>query len=337
MLYNKINIEKRIINLFSWILFILIIILVSLNTSYFINVKAQENNETINNITNNILNQTLNQTENQIFLNSTLIVLHSNNSYVNESIKFYAYYKNESNNIIFGNCTIKIDNQTNIMVYNQTYYYIEEIFNSNKTYNYFVNCSSFIYLPKNISGLINISLNFNQTTLINQNNSNQNYTNNNTTNNNITNIFDKDNDGFTNETDCNDENPNINPGKKEILYNNLDDDCNPLTTDYIILNINTDKNNYNANEVVKINFYALNYSDTYLTINTPTNVSYVYIFSNKSYPLEQNFSLTTINGKYTIEAINYYENYSIQKIIDFNVSSDFNVDIEANQTEAYEN
>ncbi|MEM2138592.1 MAG: hypothetical protein QXM96_00345 [Candidatus Woesearchaeota archaeon] len=332
MLYNRTHIEKRTIHLLSWILFILIIILVSLNTKYFVNVKA-EINETINSTINQTLNQTQDQTENQISLNSTLIVLHSNNSYVNESVKFYAYYKNQSGNIIFGNCTIKIENQTNLMIYNQTSYFFEKIFNSNKTYNYFVNCSSSNYLSINITGLINISLNFNQTNLINQNNTNNQNINNNS---NITNIFDKDNDGFTNETDCNDENQNINPGKKEILYNNFDDDCNALTTDYIILNINTDKSNYNANEVVKINFYALNYSDTYLTINTPTNVSYVYIFSNKSYPLEQNFSLTTINGKYTIEAINYYENYSIQKIIDFNVSSDFNVDIEANQTEAYE-
>ena len=33
------------------------------------------------------------------------------------------------------------------------------------------------------------------------------------------------------ELDCNDDNPEIHPNHKEIPYNGLDDDCNPLTPD----------------------------------------------------------------------------------------------------------
>ena len=42
---------------------------------------------------------------------------------------------------------------------------------------------------------------------------------------------DEDGDGFTSDEDCDDTNPNINPNQTEIVYNGLDDDCNPVTLD----------------------------------------------------------------------------------------------------------
>jgi len=44
-------------------------------------------------------------------------------------------------------------------------------------------------------------------------------------------IIDNDQDGFANSIDCDDENPNVNPGQFEVPYNGLDDDCNPITLD----------------------------------------------------------------------------------------------------------
>jgi hypothetical protein len=43
--------------------------------------------------------------------------------------------------------------------------------------------------------------------------------------------LDRDNDGWNDNIDCNDTNPQINPGIKEIFYNDIDDDCNPITLD----------------------------------------------------------------------------------------------------------
>ena len=43
--------------------------------------------------------------------------------------------------------------------------------------------------------------------------------------------IDEDRDGFQWSVDCNDRNPDVNPGQIEIPYNGKDDDCDPTTPD----------------------------------------------------------------------------------------------------------
>ncbi len=47
----------------------------------------------------------------------------------------------------------------------------------------------------------------------------------------VTDVTDLDNDGYYADEDCNDNNPDVNPGATEVPYDGLDNDCNPSTPD----------------------------------------------------------------------------------------------------------
>ncbi|MBN2422304.1 PKD domain-containing protein [Candidatus Woesearchaeota archaeon] len=145
-------------------------------------------------------------------------------------------------------------------------------------------------------------------------------------------ITDNDGDGYPPGTDCNDNNPDINPGMQEILYNGADDDCNSATLDYILFDITANKQTYALGELVILTLYSIDNSDTYVTINSPSNVSYIYIFMNETYPLTQEFIYTNNSGLYSVEAINYYKNYTNSKIIDFDVQNNLQLNVQANDT-----
>ena len=66
-------------------------------------------------------------------------------------------------------------------------------------------------------------------------------------------VVDNDGDGFFNDVDCDDTNPNINPDATEVAYDGIDNDCDPSTRDDDIDNdgfgiaIDCDDNNPNIN------------------------------------------------------------------------------------------
>ena len=52
-------------------------------------------------------------------------------------------------------------------------------------------------------------------------------------------IADTDGDGYFSDVDCDDQNPDVNPGAVEIPGNGIDDDCNPATPDVVALTAGT--------------------------------------------------------------------------------------------------
>ncbi|MBT3721721.1 hypothetical protein HN789_04900 [archaeon] len=250
-------------------------------------------------------------TTNLTVINSSLEIWDTNFVYVNESVTIYANYSYENGTIIGIDICQFIGEYMSFNMTSGLYYYIET-YDTPGNYSYDIYCYKEGYAEKEEFGIIEVI---------------QNTTQNET---NIT-IIDEDNDGYSSETDCDDNNANINPGMNEVFYNGIDDDCNPLTNDYVFFNVTTSRSSYAHQETVSIHINALNHSDTYITINTPTNVSYVYIFANGSYPATQEFSLTGISGIYSIDAINYYEDYTNTKSVNFTVSNSMAVNIVTNK------
>ena len=254
---------------------------------------------------NNIVTAVTNET-----INSTLEIWHTDNVYVNETFTIYANYSYENGSISgFEVCTFN----TNYMDFNMIsgLYYYEDLYESTGNYSYKVNCHEDGYQNLTETSEIEIlPLETNST-------------------------VDNDGDGYPENVDCDDNDADVNPGQNETLYNGKDDDCNPATLDYLFFDITTEQSIYNPGETVKININAYNGSDTYLTINTPTNVSYVYIFSD-GYPVTQQFSLTTLSGIYSIEGVNYYENYTNTDNAEFSIDNTFNVNIQVDEDEVYE-
>lgn len=101
--------------------------------------------------------------------------------------------------------------------------------------------------------------------------------------------------------DCNDSTYLINPGMNETLYNNIDDDCNASTNDYLIFNITTSKDTYNIGEQAGFTVNSENRSSVNITLKVPNNYyNYQAQFVNQTYPINDFLPQTKKAGEYII-------------------------------------
>ncbi|MBU0756532.1 MAG: PKD domain-containing protein [Nanoarchaeota archaeon] len=234
--------------------------------------------------------------------------------YPGNTTTLYASYTNAtSGEAISGECLANATGSFQIMDFEpSTGYFIQDItYNEPGNYIFTIHCSYLGFTNLNTTDYVDVSEMpaFNQT--------------------------DSDGDGYPEFIDCNDNNANINPGKTEILYNGVDDDCNAQTFDFIVFDITTDKQDYSLSETVTVTVDATLGSETYITINTPTNISYIFILGGENYPANQEFTFTNTSGIYSIEATNYFENYTNQKTVEINVENTLHADISVNASQIF--
>ncbi|MBU1975028.1 MAG: carboxypeptidase-like regulatory domain-containing protein [Nanoarchaeota archaeon] len=123
---------------------------------------------------------------------------------------------------------------------------------------------------------------------------------------------DHDEDGYTSDVDCDDEDPDVNPGMLEIYYNEKDDDCNPDTNDNFNFYTQLSKTNINIGQSTILTIYAINNSNVsveicedgqgfvpcYGTIDVP----------NSEFPFSLQIPHINVVGSYIITTTMQYNN-----------------------------
>ncbi len=90
-------------------------------------------------------------------------------------------------------------------------------------------------------------------------------------------VLDVDGDGYDANTDCNDHNTQINPSMAEVLYDGIDNDCNPNTLDYVDVDQDSFRSNVDCDDTnPRVNPGALeilyDQIDNDCNVNTPDTV-----------------------------------------------------------------
>ncbi len=142
---------------------------------------------------------------------------------------------------------------------------------------------------------------------------------------------DLDGDGFPGDADCDDLDPFVHPGAEEILYNLKDDDCSQTTPDELSVSLAADRTSYKVGQTALIIVSATASADTYMTVEMPDNRTFIYSYSNASYPRSVSLALNR-SGTYTARALTYMGLFTTQDTLSFQVESDLDAEIDANET-----
>lgn len=136
-----------------------------------------------------------------------------------------------------------------------------------------------------------------------------------------------------NPEDCNDNNSSVNPNATEILYNNIDDDCNSQTRDYVLFNITPLKESYNIGETASFAIYAENHSNTNLTLKSPNNYyAYQAQYLNQTYPIYESLPYTKKVGEYIIMGSTTYSGYTIYQNKSIIVSNSITIELDGDKS-----
>ncbi|MFH1916447.1 MAG: MopE-related protein [Nanoarchaeota archaeon] len=149
---------------------------------------------------------------------------------------------------------------------------------------------------------------------------------------------DNDNDGYSPPQDCNDSDPNINPGKNETYYNGKDDDCNPLTEDNFQFSVQISNHEANIGVPIDLSIIAINGSTVRIEI-CEQGQGFVPCYSpitlpNTIYPTTIRLPYTNSSGAYILTAsmtyqgtVKYYETaYVIQNSLSATIEGDLQKD-----------
>lgn len=136
-----------------------------------------------------------------------------------------------------------------------------------------------------------------------------------------------------NSEDCDDSSDAINPGATEILYNNMDDDCNIATSDRLELTIALQKNAYGIGETVEYVIVGTPNSSVSVTLESPSNYyNYQANYANQAYPIIDYLLTTSKVGNYKLKGVITKNGFSEQKNVSFVIQNSITSSIEGDKT-----